>query len=118
MICLEVNRGEERLCRAGLLPPGIWSLQVTVSDPPHDPPTLYVTGSAEAETVTWVEEKVPLGEAISFRLVEAVEASAPKSRTPVSAADDEAWARKEHAQLTWRLQQLEAEWGDKLRETP
>ena len=114
MICLEVVRNDKRLCLAGLPEPGCLSLNLFLTPPKDGASTLDVAGWSETHAMSWVEEKIMVGDAVTFRIVEAAEASQPKSNVLVPAGQDEARARKQYDELTWQLQQLEEQWGEKL----
>ena len=116
MLCLEVTRNGERLCLAGLARGGI-DLSVMVSNPVFVPSTLYVGGVASEEpmfAVEWLRDELPVGELISFRLVEADSPDSPRMSTPVPdpvmESNDIRLAREECRQWTDRMQALEKRW--------
>ena len=124
MICLEVSRNGTRLCLAGLRE-GMCNLDIMVGNPPHTPPTLYVggiRGEEPIESVEWVREEIALGDVVSFRMVEAENPDLPHLTPPMAPgfaeACDLSWAQKQHEDLTDRLRELEARWGDQLGKSP
>lgn len=124
MICLEVSRNNQRLCLAGL-EGGMCSLDIGIGPPPLEPTSLWVSavrGDEPIESVEWVREHIAVGDLISIRVVEANNPDLPHLSPPVSSgfaeACDLAGAQQQYEELTGRLTELEARWGERLRRSP
>ena len=121
MICLEVTKNGNRLCTAGVAD-GLLSGDLMWGNHATDSPSwslsLYVGGVTGETAIEWVRDNLAVGDIVTFRVVEAIQADPARPSTlhdpDWSSAADLAWARQQHVEFTRRLHELEQQYGDRL----